>query len=83
MRDMMTLTLATLGINPTTATVDQAKQARDKLLAAQEHSGTNNHEAGADEPDLVKTDGRRIVTVTGACCGWWTRRPAGRPGGST
>ncbi|MEU2664002.1 beta-propeller domain-containing protein [Micromonospora sp. NPDC007220] len=31
---------------------------------AQEHSTTNVHEAGADEPDLVKTDGRRIVTVT-------------------
>ncbi|MDG4827709.1 beta-propeller domain-containing protein [Solwaraspora sp. WMMD1047] len=29
------------------------------------HSGTNNHESGVDEPDLVKTDGRRIVTVTG------------------
>ncbi|MEV2237833.1 beta-propeller domain-containing protein [Micromonospora sp. NPDC049891] len=29
------------------------------------YSTTNNHEAGADEPDLVKTDGRRIVTVTG------------------
>jgi len=27
-------------------------------------SGTNTHEAGVDEPDLVKTDGRRIVTVT-------------------
>ncbi|MBB5113899.1 beta-propeller domain-containing protein [Micromonospora echinospora] len=25
-------------------------------------SGTNVHEAGVDEPDLVKTDGRRIVT---------------------
>ena len=34
MRDMMTLTLATLGINPTTATVADAEQARDKLLAA-------------------------------------------------
>ncbi|MFG1778938.1 beta-propeller domain-containing protein [Micromonospora sp. NPDC049048] len=31
---------------------------------APEHSTTNVHEAGADEPDLVKTDGRRIVTVT-------------------
>lgn len=30
-----------------------------------EHSGTNVHEAGVDEPDLVKTDGRRIVTVGG------------------
>ncbi len=28
------------------------------------YSGTNTHEAGVDEPDLVKTDGRRIVTVT-------------------
>ncbi|MDT4990498.1 MAG: inhibitor of cysteine peptidase, partial [Actinoplanes sp.] len=26
-------------------------------------SGTNNHEADADEPDIVKTDGRRIVTI--------------------
>jgi hypothetical protein len=29
----------------------------------QDHSSTNNHEAGVDEADLVKTDGRRIVTV--------------------
>ncbi|WP_460399584.1 beta-propeller domain-containing protein [Actinophytocola sediminis] len=28
-----------------------------------EHSGTNVHESGVDEPDLVKTDGRRVVTV--------------------
>lgn len=27
------------------------------------YSGTNTHEAGVDEPDVVKTDGRRIVTV--------------------
>ncbi|MEV6691362.1 beta-propeller domain-containing protein [Micromonospora sp. NPDC051196] len=33
--------------------------------ATPNHSTTNNHEAGADEPDVVKTDGRRIVTVTG------------------
>lgn len=31
--------------------------------AAKEHSGTNVHESGVDEPDLVKTDGRRVVTV--------------------
>jgi Beta propeller domain len=30
-----------------------------------EHSDTNVAEAGVDEPDLVKTDGRRIVTVSG------------------
>jgi hypothetical protein len=29
------------------------------------YSGTNVAEAGVDEPDLVKTDGRRIVTVSG------------------
>ena len=29
------------------------------------YSGTNVATAGVDEPDLVKTDGRRIVTVTG------------------
>ncbi|MFG3710492.1 beta-propeller domain-containing protein [Micromonospora sp. NPDC047730] len=38
--------------------------ARAEAAAAPEHSTTNNHEAGADEPDLVKTDGRRIVTVS-------------------
>jgi hypothetical protein len=27
------------------------------------YSGTNTHEAGVDEPDLVKTNGRRIVTL--------------------
>jgi hypothetical protein len=26
-------------------------------------SGTNNHEQGADEPDLVKSDGKRIVSL--------------------
>jgi spermidine/putrescine transport system substrate-binding protein len=34
MRDMMTLCLASLGIDPTTATVAQAQQAKEKLLAA-------------------------------------------------
>ncbi|HEX5202691.1 MAG TPA: beta-propeller domain-containing protein [Actinoplanes sp.] len=33
--------------------------------AAPAYSGTNVHEAGADEPDIVKTDGRRIVTISG------------------
>ena len=33
--------------------------------AAPEHSTTNTHEAGVDEPDLVKTDGNRIITVAG------------------
>ncbi|WP_157252458.1 beta-propeller domain-containing protein [Nonomuraea typhae] len=32
--------------------------------AAPEHSTTNVHEAGVDEPDLVKTDGNRVFTVT-------------------
>jgi len=27
-------------------------------------SGTNVHEQGSDEPDLIKTDGRRIVTIS-------------------
>jgi len=27
------------------------------------HSGTNTHESDVDEPDLVKTDGKRIVSV--------------------
>src|SRR5690606_6360914 len=30
-----------------------------------DHSTTNVHEAGVDEPDLVKTDGERVFTVVG------------------
>ena len=41
----------------------QARSAVDSAAAAPAFSGTNNHEADADEPDIVKTDGRRIVTV--------------------
>jgi hypothetical protein len=33
--------------------------------SAPAYSGTNTHEAGVDEPDIVKTDGHRIVTVAG------------------
>jgi hypothetical protein len=33
--------------------------------AASWYSGTNTATAGVDEPDLVKTDGRRIVTISG------------------
>jgi Beta propeller domain len=29
-----------------------------------DYSGTNVHESGVDEPDLVKTDGHRIVTIS-------------------
>ncbi|WP_165401271.1 beta-propeller domain-containing protein [Herbihabitans rhizosphaerae] len=30
---------------------------------APKHSTTNTHEAGVDEPDLTKTDGRRLISV--------------------
>ncbi len=33
--------------------------------AGDDRSGTNNQEAGVDEADLVKTDGNRIVTLSG------------------
>ncbi|WP_329789878.1 beta-propeller domain-containing protein [Lentzea sp. DG1S-22] len=31
----------------------------------QEHSTTNVHEQGVDEPDIVKTDGKRLVSIAG------------------
>jgi uncharacterized secreted protein with C-terminal beta-propeller domain len=37
--------------------------AKSEAAVPQDHSTTNNHELGVDEPDLVKTDGRRVVTV--------------------
>ena len=45
-------------------TMNEAGGAPAAAAAAQpEFSGTNVHEQGVDEPDIVKTDGRRIVTV--------------------
>ncbi|MBO0834274.1 MAG: beta-propeller domain-containing protein, partial [Actinobacteria bacterium] len=35
------------------------------LAAPGSYSGTNTATPGVDEPDLVKTDGRRIVTISG------------------
>ncbi|ALG12404.1 beta-propeller domain-containing protein [Kibdelosporangium phytohabitans] len=47
------------------------EQAQDSAGAPQQggaqqspgHSSTNNHERNVDEPDIVKTDGKRIVSV--------------------
>jgi uncharacterized secreted protein with C-terminal beta-propeller domain len=44
-------------------TVDTDAGRAAKAAPPPAFSGTNTHEADADEPDLVKTDGRRIVTV--------------------
>jgi hypothetical protein len=40
-----------------------ARSAAPAPQQSQPYSGTNTHEAGVDEPDVVKTDGRRIVTL--------------------
>jgi len=40
--------------------------AANSSAAAPAYSGTNDYTAGVDEPDSVKTDGRRIVTVSGS-----------------
>ncbi len=44
------------------ATAEQPKAA-PLADSAPDHSKTNTHEANVDEPDLAKTDGRRLVTV--------------------
>ncbi|MFC5833018.1 beta-propeller domain-containing protein [Nonomuraea insulae] len=49
---------------PIMAMEDGQAKARSDTASAPEHSTTNVHEAGVDEPDLVKTDGNRIITVT-------------------
>lgn len=57
-------------IGMTEQSTEDAVAAEDTSAAAgraagapADHSATNIHESGADEPDLVKTDGRRIVTI--------------------
>ncbi|WP_211588941.1 beta-propeller domain-containing protein [Allorhizocola rhizosphaerae] len=42
-----------------------AAKAGDGGTQQQGYSGTNTHEKGVDEPDLVKTDGKRVVVVKG------------------
>ncbi|MEU5694480.1 beta-propeller domain-containing protein [Actinosynnema sp. NPDC020468] len=51
---------------PYLATTEDAGVAKSAPTAgerAPDHSTTNVHEAGVDEPDLVKTDGTRVVSV--------------------
>jgi uncharacterized secreted protein with C-terminal beta-propeller domain len=46
------------------STLDNASGLRPGSSSTPEHSTTNDQEVGADEPDLVKTDGRRVVSVS-------------------
>jgi hypothetical protein len=48
-----------------TAGAAGAGSASGSSSASPAFSGTNDYSAGVDEPDLVKTDGQRIVTVSG------------------
>ncbi len=50
---------------PASGAAQENATSLDAAAAAPAHSGTTVHEVGVDEPDLVKTDGRRIVSVTG------------------
>ncbi|MFI6581525.1 beta-propeller domain-containing protein [Embleya sp. NPDC050493] len=45
------------------AAAPQGVAADQAAPGAAEHSTTNTQEQGVDEPDLVKTDGRRVLTV--------------------
>jgi hypothetical protein len=42
---------------------DQAAAPGQSQSQPKDHSTTNVHEAGVDEPDLVKTDGKRVVSI--------------------
>jgi uncharacterized secreted protein with C-terminal beta-propeller domain len=51
------------GNEPVPVNASIAGARADSAAKAPAYSGTNVHEIGADEPDIVKTDGKRIVTV--------------------
>lgn len=60
--------MAGMSVSDARAARPQAESGADAAKSANaapgtDYSGTNTHEAGVDEPDLVKTDGRRIVTI--------------------
>lgn len=48
---------------PAEPNVAPAEDSAAPKQAEPEHSTTNVHEQGVDEPDLVKTDGKRVVSV--------------------
>jgi uncharacterized secreted protein with C-terminal beta-propeller domain len=51
-------------LNGTDFAEDSSRAAVPKAAGGETFSGTNTHEAGVDEPDVVKTDGKRIVTIS-------------------
>ena len=51
------------GMVATTEDRSSASAGAESAAGPPEHSATNVQEAGVDEPDIVKTDGRRIVAV--------------------
>jgi hypothetical protein len=53
------------GAEPTLMWSAEGRATLDGAGAPPAHSSTNVNEAAADEPDQVKTDGRRIVSVSG------------------
>ena len=55
---------ATSGMVPDTAPAT-SKAGSDGLQEGTDYSGTNVQELGIDEPDLIKTDGTRILVVSG------------------
>jgi hypothetical protein len=57
-------TVAVDGARPLPAVAPQASAKEDAGNATPSFSSTNVQEAGVDEPDLVKTDGRRVFAVT-------------------
>lgn len=64
------------GMVETTAAMDDSAQALNAEvtgagdggegggLASNEYTGTNTQEADVDEPDILKTDGQRVLTIT-------------------
>ncbi len=45
-------------------TITETQGSDGRLTEGEDYSGTNNQEDGVDEPDYVKTDGTRILTMT-------------------
>jgi uncharacterized secreted protein with C-terminal beta-propeller domain len=53
------------GARSVASSADQENGAPAAPQAGVDYSGTNVQETGVDEPDMMKTDGRRLVTMAG------------------
>lgn len=64
-RNLLEMGVETMAIDGADTSGSAASPTAQGEMKSDEFSGTNNQEVGVDEPDIVKTDGERIIVASG------------------